>query len=345
MKFSKNNILELVIHIIGWGIVFAFPLSFIQKLNNAIEWDQYFKHLVMPVTMFFVFYINYFVLVPRYLCKSKTGQFIFTNLIIILIITAGQRIWSNLFFPPPPPLRPTPPEWIFFLRDMSNLIFTAVLSAAIRMSSSLKEAETARREAERERTEAELSNLRNQLNPHFLLNTLNNIYALTAFDTEKAQQAIQELSRLLRYLLYDNQQNFVPLQKEIDFIENYIKLMKIRIPGNVEVCTEFNTSNNSQTKVVPLIFISLIENAFKHGISPTEKSFIHIQIAEEKERIICKIENSNFPKNDNDKSGSGIGLEQVQKRLNLLYSGKYQWNKGVSDDLKTYISYLTIQTD
>lgn len=345
MKFSKNNILELVIHIIGWGIVFAFPLSFIQKLNNAIEWDQYFKHLVMPVTMFFVFYINYFVLVPRYLCKSKTGQFIFTNLIIILIITAGQRIWSNLFFPPPPPLRPTPPEWIFFLRDMSNLIFTAVLSAAIRMSSSLKEAETARREAERERTEAELSNLRNQLNPHFLLNTLNNIYALTAFDTEKAQQAIQELSRLLRYLLYDNQQNFVPLQKEIDFIENYIKLMKIRIPGNVEVCTEFNINNNSQTKVVPLIFISLIENAFKHGISPTEKSFIHIQIAEEKERIICKIENSNFPKNDNDKSGSGIGLEQVQKRLNLLYSGKYQWNKGVSDDLKTYVSYLTIQMD
>lgn len=345
MKFSKNNILELVIHIIGWGIVFAFPLSFIQKLNNAIEWDQYFKHLVMPVTMFFVFYINYFVLVPRYLCKNKTEQFILINLSLILIITAGQRIWSNLFFPPPPPLRPTPPEWIFFLRDMSNLIFTAVLSAAIRMSSSLKEAETARREAERERTEAELSNLRNQLNPHFLLNTLNNIYALTAFDTEKAQQAIQELSRLLRYLLYDNQQNFVPLQKEIDFIENYIKLMKIRIPGNVEVCTEFNTSNNSQTKVVPLIFISLIENAFKHGISPTEKSFIHIQIAEEKERIICKIENSNFPKNDNDKSGSGIGLEQVQKRLNLLYSGKYQWNKGVSDDLKTYISYLTIQTD
>ena len=97
--------------------------------------------------------------------------------------------------------------------------------------------------------------------------------------------------------------------------------------------------------MVPRIFISLIENAFKHGISPTEKSFIHIQIAEEKERIICKIENSNFPKNDNDKSGSGIGLEQVQKRLNLLYSGKYQWNKGVSDDLKTYISYLTIQTD
>lgn len=345
MKFSKNNILELVIHIIGWGIVFAFPLSFIQKLNNAIEWEQYFKHLVMPFTMFFVFYINYFALVPRYLCKNKTGQFILINLSFILIITAGQRMWSNLSFPPPPPFRPSPPEWIFFLRDMSNLIFTAVLSAAIRMSSSLKAAETARREAERERTEAELSNLRNQLNPHFLLNTLNNIYALTAFDTEKAQQAIQELSRLLRYLLYDNQQNFVPLQKEIDFIENYIKLMKIRISSNVEVCTEFNISGNSQTKVVPLIFISLIENAFKHGISSTEKSFIHIQITEEKERIICKIENSNFPKNDNDKSGSGIGLEQVQKRLNLLYSGKYQWDKGVSDDLKTYVSYLTIQTD
>lgn len=116
----------------------------------------------------------------------------------------------------------------FFVRDILSLIFTIGLSAAIRMSARWGQAEAARREAEKSRTEAELKNLRNQLNPHFLLNTLNNIYALIAFDSDKAQQAVQELSKLLRYVLYDNQQNYVPLCKEVDFIRNYIELMRIR---------------------------------------------------------------------------------------------------------------------
>ncbi len=134
--------------------------------------------------------------------------------------------------------------------------------------------EAARKEAERNRTEAELKNLRNQLNPHFLLNTLNNIYALIAFDTDKAQQAVQELSKLLRYVLYDNQQTYVPLGKETDFIRNYIELMRIRLSSNVQMTTQIDILPDSQTLIAPLIFISLIENAFKHGISPTERSFI-----------------------------------------------------------------------
>ena len=111
------------------------------------------------------------------------------------------------------------------------------MSAAIRLSGRWVQVEAARREAEKSRTEAELKNLRNQLNPHFLLNTLNNIYALIAFDTDKAQTAVQELSRLLRHVLYDNQQNFVTLGKEMDFIKNYIALMRIRLSSNVTVET------------------------------------------------------------------------------------------------------------
>lgn len=109
--------------------------------------------------------------------------------------------------PPPQQFRPTPPVFIFYLRDIASLVFTVGLSVAIRMSIRWSEAEAARREAVKSRMEAELKSLRNQLNPHFLLNTLNNIYALIAFDTDKAQQAVQELSRLLRYVLYDNQEN------------------------------------------------------------------------------------------------------------------------------------------
>lgn len=210
------------------------------------------------------------------------------------------------------------------------------------MSARWSKAEAARKEAERSRTEAELKNLRNQLNPHFLLNTLNNIYALIAFDTEKAQQAVQELSKLLRYVLYDNQQMFVPLYKEVDFIRNYIELMRIRLSSNVQMSTRFDIQSDSQTAIAPLIFISLIENAFKHGISPTEPSFIDIHIAENEKEVICDIQNSNHPKNQMDKSGSGIGLEQVSRRLEILYPGAYTWSKGVSKDEKVYESKLRL---
>ena len=122
--------------------------------------------------------------------------------------------------------------------------------------------------AERQKTEAELKNLKNQLNPHFLLNTLNNIYALIAFNSDKAQEAVQELSKLLRHVLYDNQQTFVPLEKELDFIRNYVALMRIRLPQQVEVSVNLEVDSGGALQIAPLIFISLIENAFKHGISP-----------------------------------------------------------------------------
>jgi LytS/YehU family sensor histidine kinase len=176
-----------------------------------------------------------------------------------------------------------------------------------------------------------------------LLNTLNNIYALTAFDTEKAQQAIQELSKLLRYVLYDNQETFVPLTKEVEFIQNYIELMRIRVSSAVKINTNFQIRPDSQSPVAPLLFISLIENAFKHGISPTEPSFIDITLTEKDDEIHCVIRNSNYPKNAMDKSGSGIGLEQVRKRLELLYAGRYEWHQQISSNQKEYSSILTIK--
>ena len=202
--------------------------------------------------------------------------------------------------------------------------------------------ENKRREAERARSEAELANLRSQLNPHFLLNTLNNIYALITIQPEKAQCAVHELSKMLRHLLYDNQQDFVPLQKEVAFIQNYIELMKIRVNQHVSIQTDINIDDKSTTRIAPLIFISLIENAFKHGISPSQHSYIHIKISDENDCILCEIRNSCHPKTNNDKSGSGIGLEQVNKRLELAYSGHYQWERGTSPDGKEYYSIIKI---
>jgi len=229
--------------------------------------------------------------------------------------------------------------------DLFSLILTIGFAVAVRMTRRFTENKAALKEAESARISAELLNLRNQINPHFLLNTLNNIYALIAFNTDKAQESVQKLSTLLRYVLYDNKEESVLLTKEVEFLSNYIELMRIRLPNNVEVKSHFEVHKASTTRIAPLIFISLIENAFKHGVNPVEPSYIHIHIEDVKEEggvFVC-IENSNYPKLESDKSGNGIGLDQVRKRLELLYKDQYDWQI-VSDGGK-YKSELLIKTD
>ena len=231
---------------------------------------------------------------------------------------------------------------LFILRDVFNLSLSAIIATALVVSRKWAETEEARKRAESAKTEAELRNLRNQINPHFLLNTLNNIYALIAFDTAKAQEATHELSNMLRHILYDNQRPYVSLTDEMKFTRSYIDLMKIRLAANVEVKVDIQVPDNDDIKIAPLIFISLIENAFKHGISPVDKSFIHINIKADERKIECCIVNSNHPKSTQDRSGHGIGLHQVEQRLNLSYKGKYEWAKGPSEDNTTYSSKITI---
>ncbi len=352
MKQLTNypRIIEAMIHIIGWGIVFGFPFLMMTRSGFNVTWGEYLHHgSIIPVSSFIVFYANYCLLIPRYLFEGRTRQYLLLNVLLILCISVGAHLWQEYSIQAfgkgddgQNSRRIEPPRWIFFLRDLFTLIMTVGLSVAIKMSGRWGQLEAARREAEKSRTEAELKNLRNQLNPHFLLNTLNNIYALIAFDSDKAQEAVQELSRLLRHVLYDNQQNFVSLDKEMDFIRSYIELMRIRLSSNVTVETKIDVSPDSRTEIAPLIFISLIENAFKHGISPTEPSFIRIHFSEDINEIRCEIVNSYHPKNREDKSGSGIGLEQVRKRLELTYPNQYQWEQGVSEDGKEYKSILVI---
>jgi LytS/YehU family sensor histidine kinase len=187
-----------------------------------------------------------------------------------------------------------------------------------------------------------LKNLKNQISPHFLLNTLNNIYALTTFDTERAQHAILELGKLLRYLLYDNQVERVPLSKEVEFLRNYIELMRLRIGKNVDLQVDLDIPQDREVNIAPLLFISLVENAFKHGISATHPSFIHIALSvDAADTIIFDCRNSNFPKTADDKSGGGIGLQQVRRRLDLAYPEQYIWNNGVDNDV--YFSHIEIK--
>ena len=206
--YSRSRIIEALIHIIGWGIVFAFPFVMMTRSGFTITWVEYLRHgSIVPLSFLIVFYGNYCFLIPRYLFEGRIRQYLLLNVLLIVCVTAGVHFWQEYAFHAYAKVEDEgrrymgPPKWIFIMRDFFSMILTVGLSAAIRLSGRWVQVEAARREAEKSRTEAELKNLRNQLNPHFLLNTLNNIYALIAFDTDKAQTAVQELSRLLRPVL------------------------------------------------------------------------------------------------------------------------------------------------
>jgi two-component sensor histidine kinase len=229
------------------------------------------------------------------------------------------------------------------LRDSINFAFAIFVAYSMRSQQHIGRLRQKRQEAEVARRDAELRSLRNQISPHFLLNTLNNIYALAAIDAERTQGAVMQLSKMLRHMLYDNQTEMVTLRSEADFIRSYIDLMRLRLASNVKVEAEFNIDENANTLVAPLLFISLVENAFKHGVSSTEPCIIKIELTEINGDIICNITNSNHPKQSNDHSGHGVGLSLVQQRLDMVYPNRYTWTKGVGND-GLYHSVIQLRT-
>ena len=342
---NKNT--TWILHVAVWLMLFLSPLLFSHEQTISLVRVAAFS--IFPLCMMTVFYTNYLWLVPRYYIAHEERFYWIFNMIMILVLAVLMQLWMHLLHPLfPDDGRPHPEpsflkQLLFVARNIFNLSVVLFIATSMEISSRWHQMEDERIEMEAARKEAELANLRSQINPHFLLNTLNNIYALTAFDTEKAQKAIMELSKMLRHMLYDNQQNMVNLKEEIQFIGNYVNLMKLRLPQNVEVRFHSNYPEPCNIQVAPLIFISLVENAFKHGVSPTEKSFIDINISAEKDLLTCEIKNSNYPKTQQDRSGHGIGLQQEERRLNLSYPQRHTWKKGITDNGKQYYSKIEIQ--
>ena len=327
-----NKRIMILLHVAVWVLMFITPLTFMR--GNGFSLLRYLMICASPLLLMIVFYLNYLWLTPNYFVKGKHRYYLLVNLVMVVVHSYFETAHHL------PPRNPMVLDSLFFiLRDIFNLAVAAGIATTIVLAMRWQHSEEARLEAEAARAEAELRNLRSQINPHFLLNTLNNIYALTAFDAPKAQEAIQQLSKMLRHMLYDNQETEVALKDEMQFLENYISLMRIRLPQHVEVRFTQDIANPDK-KVAPLILISLVENAFKHGVSPTEHSFIHIDVVQRESSLTVKIENSNHPKTEQDRSGHGIGLQQVQKRLDLSYPNRYQWEKGVSEG--TYYSHIVI---
>lgn len=346
IRFRWNPVF---IHILAWTIVFLFPLLFIERVESMRRIHDFslMRFYIQPISIAIVFYINYLWLIDRVLFRKKPVQFILYNLLLIVVANVviylvHHMLLPNEFIPRHPGPGPRPPRPVFVQwQDSITLALMVGLSVAIKMTQKWIVTEKERKQLEQERTEAELKNLKNQLNPHFLFNTLNNIYSLIAISPDRAQSAVLELSKMLRYVLYENAQAYVPMEKELEFNHNYIELMRLRLARHVKVEVDMPRGLCRGYQIAPLLFITLIENAFKHGTSATEPSFVTIVMSEPSQGVIeCHIENSCFPKNESDKSGSGIGLKNLSRQLELLYPGKYTLH--AESDAQVYRSSLTI---
>ena len=292
---GKNKVLQYLIQLIVWGIIFVFPLFFTWKGSETMTWERYLGYFFVPITFALVFYTNYFVLINRLLFRKKLIHFFAINILIFVVLILCLDFWHDYYFThyvSSAPKGDGPPRMMFLIRDGMMMALTAALSVAIRMTENWYVIDGEKKELEKARTEAELQNLKSQLNPHFLFNTLNNIYSLIAINPDRAQYAVHDLSRLLRHVLYEDNQQFVVMDHELVFMKSYIDLMSLRLSDKVEVKVDI-PEDGKGIQVAPLLFISLVENAFKHGVSPTEKSFIHIGIrVGQAGDVACRIENS-----------------------------------------------------
>ena len=199
-------------------------------------------------------------------------------------------------------------------------------------------------ELEKENLEQQLEYLKYQINPHFFMNTLNNIHALVDIDPEKAKETILELSKMMRFVLYEGNKAGVPLNREIDFLQNYIILMKLRYTDKVKIKVETPVTLPNK-EVPPLMFITFVENAFKHGVSYQQESFIDISIKEtgrqgdrETSCLVFTCANSRIPKEEDNHGG--VGLANVKKRLDLIYGNNYTLD--IKDEPDVYTVTLTI---
>lgn len=255
--------------------------------------------LVLP--FFVLFLIHNFLLIPQLFLKKYYVRYMLAVIFTIGILFLYMPGWLEALHPQPP---------LHFLKSLRD--------------------DEMLKDLERQRLESELQYLKYQLNPHFFMNTLNNRYALVDLNTEQAKKTIIELSKLMRYVLYEANKNQISLEHEIQFLENYIALMKLRYIDNLNIRTEFPVVVPC-VQIPPLLFISLLENAFKHGVSYQEPSFIEVRIELADEGVIFNCKNSKHTHAHKD-AYHGIGIDNIKKRLHLLYGNNYTFTTNESEN-------------
>lgn len=356
-----------------WLLLFAAPL-FLGQFDDQINWNHVYRSWQNYLPILFLFFVNRFILLPKLFFKNKRLLYVLSVSCLILIMTSisyvndmknrsqlGPNQLEQRFIPnnppnqlPPPPRdrrgalrnpsprpQPLPQERKPLHPYMSLFIFSVLIvsfDTGLRVSFRLVETEREKAKLEKENVGAQLAFLRNQVSPHFFMNTLNNIHALVDLNTEEAKESIIRLSKLMRHLLYDSEIEKIPLQKEIDFIQNYVDLMKLRFSDKVKINLKLPEQLPDKS-IPPLLFTSYVENAFKHGISYEHSSYITIVFLYAAGKLTFEIKNSK-PNIEKEDGPSGIGIENSRKRLDLIYGDNYSLK--TEDNQNEYSVQLSI---
>jgi hypothetical protein len=343
----KNKTRQLILHITGCIAFLSLPVL----LSPDVSWDFQFIKLppfqedfVSYTLLLLFFYLNYFLLIPKLYFKEKYIYY-FTCIIAIyavisllphLVIPGNHQ--PHLLSPPGhahPPMEPPPhgPSRTPRFEHLFQFFIVLVLSALIRINNRLKQ-------TEKEKINAELSYLKAQINPHFLFNTLNSIYSSAIEENaDNTASAVVKLSGMMRYVISEAHNDYVSLEKEISYISDYIELQKIRLGNTVHVVYRV-TGNHAGKKIAPLVLISFIENAFKHGVNPEEDSGIFIDIMINDDTLHMTVSNSKVKTINGEALKNNIGIENTRNRLQLLYPSKHELT--IKEDEKEFIVLLKI---
>lgn len=339
LYFSDFFNRRIVQHMIFWLFYLSLlAIRIADKQGPGMEGelaDIIQKESIRCITLFIGVYINLIFIIPITFDKNRYSRFIFLNLISALSL-AFCSVWTIriLGFEPNTTLAmPYRMMWNTF--HISMFITVTSLLHFTKEWIKLKDIDINIKTLKNEKLAAELESLKGQLNPHFLFNTLNNLYSLTLMKNDDAPDMIIRLSNLMSYIIYDSKVDYISMRKEIDFTSNYISLEKLRLQEHLNLNVEVNC-NDEERMIAPLLFMPFIENAFKYTPKDTERSFIDIKIQTiENGPIVLSVKNSKDHDaiQRKDSEHSGLGINNVSKRLELIYPNMYNLDIVDKDDI------------
>ncbi len=331
----KGRLYTIVLHVSAWLVFLILPTIMLPSDRITMGFDidallWFVRISTFPLIGFF--YLHLFLLLPRLYLRKRYGwyglgllaglgaMFVINRLLFVWIFTSDVLIDSRIDFLLPATIVRTAMvlvvSFIFFIYQRWQLSETA-------------------------KAQAELSYLKAQINPHFLFNTLNSIYYLTLQQSERAPSAVQKLSAIMRYVIDEGNHDRVPLEREVAYLNDYIALQKLRFTDNVRIELEVQGDMVGK-EIAPLIMVSFVENAFKHGISMEVESPIHIELAVSSDHIRFTVRNRKFGSFADSPPESGIGLENTRRRLEIAYPGRHGLE--ILEDGEGYEVSLTIKT-
>ncbi|MBO7190119.1 MAG: histidine kinase [Alistipes sp.] len=329
---------ENMAYVLVWATIFLIPFIYAKLIaDRQIVFNDVLTIWGKILPYYIIFLINNYLLAPFLLLQQRYMWYIATLLGLVIAVFGNEEIFVLNNHIGQLSLTELQLYWKMLVgvliagaNSMIKLYYRALYSSQ-RMALLEKEA-----------VESQMEYLKHQINPHFLMNTLNNIHAMIDFDSEMAKKSVVELSHLLRHVLYDSSEEHTTLDKEVEFIDSYIKLMRIRFIDEVNI--EFNKPDIvlcRKIKLPPLLLIVLVENAFKHGISYDENSYIKIDIIAFDDELTCIVTNSRHGASNSNTEHSGIGLNNVTRRLEMLFGHRYTLTIDDSDE-KIYTVELVI---